>query len=547
MRQRACLAIFAAVLPVPAIAQDAALVIGNENYRNAADIAAADDALDAAGTLETAGFVLRKGADLTAPSMQALLGEHYGDTARPGRSVILLTGHFVHAGPETWLVATGADRPTLASIDAAGLPLSTVLAIAAERPGGALVLLGTEERRIDLGRGLVAGIGPVDIPQGVTLIEGDAAEVAAFAGDLAGLRGRTMAELVADAGDLRARGYIGALAPFLPAPDGAAAPAPAAPAAGDGEQAFWSATEAIGTRAAFDAYLDRFPDGAHAAAAKAAIARLDDPAAQAAAAEAALNLTRDQRRDVQRNLSILDIDPRGIDGVFGPGSRRAIATWQTRAGYEGTGFLTARQIAALADAAETRAAELEAEAAARKAEQDRQDRVYWDQTGAAGDEAGLRTYLKRYPDGLFAELAQERLAVFEAERRTEAEATDRLAWDTAQKYDTVRVYQNYLEAHPDGAFVEEARRRIAELSETPQQADARQKAEAAEAALNLNPVMRSLIEQRLAALGLKPGATDGSFDDDTRRAIRRYQQARGLPVTGYLNQQTVARILVDSL
>lgn len=539
----------AALLAGPVAAQDAALVIGNENYRNAADISAADDALDAADALETAGFVLRKGADLTAPEMQALLGEHYGDTVRPGRSVILLTGHFVHAGPETWLVATGADRPTLGSIDASGLPLATVLAIAAERPGGALVLLGTEERRIDLGRGLTAGIGPVDVPQGVTLIAGDAAEVAAFAGDLAGMRGKSIADLVTTVGDLRASGYIGALAPFLPLPEGAspATAAPAAPAAGDGEQAFWLATRAIGTRAAFDTYLDRFPDGAHAAAAKAAIARLDDPAAQAEAAEAALRLTRDQRRDVQRNLSILDIDPKGIDGVFGPGSRKAIATWQSRAGYEGTGFLTARQIAALADEAERRAAELEAEAAARKAVEDRQDRQYWDQTGAAGDEAGLRAYLKRYPDGLFAELAQERLAVFDGAKRKEAAAADRAAWDRAAAADTAAAYRDYLAAYPQGAFAEQAKQKVAAMSETPAEADARQRAEAAEQALNLNPVMRSLIEQRLAALGLKPGAADGSFDDDTRRAIRRYQQARGLPVTGYLNQQTVARILVDSL
>lgn len=549
MRQRACLAILAAVISAPAIAQDAALVIGNENYRNADDIAAADDALDAADALETAGFVLRKGADLTAPAMQALLGEHYGDTTRPGRSVILLTGHFVHAGRETWLVATGANRPTLASIDASGLPLSTVLAIAAERPGGALVLLGTEERRIDLGRGLTAGIGPVDVPQGVTLIEGDAADVAAFAGDLVENRGKTIADLAAAAEDLRTSGYLGAFAPFLPLPEGTApAPAaPAAPAAGDGEQAFWSATEAIGTRAAYDAYLGRFPNGAHAAAAKAAIRRLDDPAAQAEAAEAALTLTRDQRREIQRNLSILDIDPKGIDGVFGPGSRKAIATWQSRAGYEGTGFLTARQITVLADEADRRAAELEAEAAARKAEQDRQDRLYWDQTGAAGDEAGLRAYLKRYPDGLFAELAQERLAVFDDAKRKEAAAADRAAWDRAAAADTVPAYREYLAAYPEGAFAEQAKQKVAAMSETPAEADARQKAEAAERALNLNPVMRSLIEQRLAALGLKPGAADGTFDDDTRRAIRRYQQARGLPVTGYLNQQTVARILVDSL
>ena len=52
---------------------------------------------------------------------------------------------------------------------------------------------------------------------------------------------------------------------------------------------------------------------------------------------------------------------------------------------------------------------------------------------------------------------------------------------------------------------------------------------------------------RLEALGLKPGAVDGQFDDRTRRAIRRYQDARQLQVTGYLDQATVVRLLADSL
>ena len=105
----------------PALAQDAALIIGNENYAEAADVSAADDALDAAKPLERAGFVVRKGADLTNNEMQGLLAQHYGDTAQPGRSVILLSGHFAHAGAETWLIGSDADTPDLDGEDSSGV------------------------------------------------------------------------------------------------------------------------------------------------------------------------------------------------------------------------------------------------------------------------------------------------------------------------------------------------------------------------------------------------------------------------------------------
>ena len=40
---------------------------------------------------------------------------------------------------------------------------------------------------------------------------------------------------------------------------------------------------------------------------------------------------------------------------------------------------------------------------------------------------------------------------------------------------------------------------------------------------------------------------DGVFDDDTRRAIRRYQAARNLEQTGYITETFVVRILADSV
>ncbi len=527
----------------PVAAQDAALVIGNENYRSGSDISAASDALDAADMLEGIGFRVRKGADLTVAQMRDLVRAYYGDAASPGRSVILLSGHFAQHGGETWFLGTDADAPGLADADAEGIPLGTVLEMAAERPGAAMVLLGTEDRRLTLGRGLIAGIGAIDAPQGVTVISGDAADIAAFASGILTRPGQSAAALAARAGDLSVTGFLGNAAPFLTEAVAAPNDGGSAVAADQVERDLWETTRTIDTVPGYESYLRRYPAGLFADAARKAIAAQNDPVARAKAVEDALGLSRDQRRQVQRDLSILDIDPRGIDGLFGRGSRSAISAWQQRNKYEGTGYITGEQMAVLAAQSEKRAAELEAEAAKRQIEQERQDRLYWEQTGKAGDEPGLRAYIKRYPDGLFAELAQERLKVFDDQRKAEAAAAERAAWDKALAINTAAGFREYLAAYPNGAFADDAKQILEDMGAS----EADQSAKRTEEALGLNEGLKRLLEQRLAALGLKPGKVDGRFDSDTRRAIRRYQQARGLPVSGYLNQQTVARLLVDSL
>lgn len=546
MLRPSMLAIVAA-LAGPACAQNAALVIGNENYRHGPDIGGGADALDAASALEGAGLVVEKGADLSTEAMRSLLRGYYAQTQRPGRSVILLSGQFVSHGGETWLLGTEANAPGLPDADLAGLPLGTVMEMAAERAGGAIVLLGSEDEEPSLGRGLIAGIGEIAVPQGVTLITGDAGDIAEFAADVLTRPGQSVAEIAAQAGDLRIGGYLGGLTPFLPetatTPQVPTTNGNAALAAEQAERDLWETTRAIDTAKGYDSYLRRYPDGLYADAARKALAAKADPASRAKDAEDALALSRDQRRQIQRDLSILDINPRGIDGLFGAGSRTAIATWQKRNDYPATGFVTGQQMAALAAQAEKRAAELEVEAAKRQAEQERQDRLYWEQTGKAGDEAGLRAYIKRYPDGLFAELAQERLKVFDDQRKEEAAAADRAAWDRALQLNSAAGFQEYLAAYPNGAFADDARKILGDLGASAEDQAARQ----AEDALGLNAGFRRMIEERLAALGLKPGQIDGTFDADTRRAIRRYQTARGIAASGYLNQQTVARLLVDSI
>ena len=66
---------------------------------------------------------------------------------------------------------------------------------------------------------------------------------------------------------------------------------------------------------------------------------------------------------------------------------------------------------------------------------------------------------------------------------------------------------------------------------------AAQDASAVEAGLGLDRATRRLIQQGLRNEGFDPGAPDGLFGPRTREAISRWQQARGVPATGYLDKE----------
>ncbi len=409
-----------------------------------------------------------------------------------------------------------------------------------------MVLLGSEPRSIGTGAGLGRGLGPIDAPQGVSVISGAPDDLADFARDVVLRPGADLAAAVERSRNLRSHGFLSGEVPFLPA--GAVAPQPAGPSVE--ETALWQAVRELNTVGAYNAYLTQYPQGAFAAEARAALAGLSaapvDPLAGAEAAEAALQLSRAARQQIQRDLTLLDHDTRGIDGIFGPGTRGAIRDWQGASGFEVTGFLTGAQIAQLREAAAQRAAELEDEARRQREAEEQADRAFWQAIGQGQDEAGLRRYIERFPRGLYADVARARLEDIEAARRAEAEAEERAAWDAVRQVDTVDAYRRYIDAYPRGLFVETARARIAEL-DSGLSPDAQARAEAAEAALNLAQPMRVLVEQRLAAVGLDPGRQDGVFDRQTRIAIRSYQDGRGIAATGYLDQLTVVRLLAEAI
>ena len=535
--------LFLCFLALPAWAEDRALLIGNETYAEAGRIPGAAAVAGIAPALQAAGFRVLAGQDQTTDDLRGLMSGLLAERLADGRLVILLAGHFAHSGSQTWFLGIEADVPDAATIAAQGVDLTDIMAIAAQTPGGAVVLLGTEDRRVPLGAGLTPGIGILTPPQGVTVVQGDAEVLAEFAAGPLLQTGQSLMAML-DGTGLQADGFLAPLVAFRPA-EGSVAPRPAAL---DGDDTLWQATGLIATVEAYQAYLTRYPAGRHATEAKAAVTQiLGEPQRDARLAEDALALTRGARRAVQEGLAVTGFDPKGIDGVFGAGSRTAIADWQRRFGHAPTSYLTRDQIVQLSGQADRRRAELASAQAAEAAARAAQDRAYWDQTGKAGDEAGLRAYMARYPQGVFAGLAGDRLAVIDAARAAELAAADRAAWDAARADNAVAAYEDYVRAYPQGAFAAQATARIAALNGVVPADDALARAQASELALQLSPAARTLIEGRLSSLGLQSGPVDGRFDAEARAAIRVFQGQRQLGETGFLDEQTMLGLMAGGI
>ena len=86
----------------------------------------------------------------------------------------------------------------------------------------------------------------------------------------------------------------------------------------------------------------------------------------------------------------------------------------------------------------------------------------------------------------------------------------------------------YLETYPDGAYVSEARACL-------------------EQGLGLTRMERVAVQRGLAEVGQEPGPADGLFggpETKTRQAIRAWQAAKGMDVTGYLSREQADILIV---
>ncbi len=293
-----------------------------------------------------------------------------------------------------------------------GFPLDAVYAVAAEYPGRALLVLGQLDIEGDLPDGLSVTLPVQNLPQGVTAAIGPAGDVARFTDQLSEMTGDDVLPLARQAG-LSLHGFVPRQLPLFIGADVASSPMEPDTESEDraaADAVSWQEAVSEDSEAGYETYLAAFPEGQYAAEARQRLSSIrSEPFYREKQAEADLDLPRDARREIQQDLSLLGFDTRGVDGIFGQGTRAAVTAWQDENGFTASGYLNADQIARLDAQAERRAEELEKEDRQRRKEQERQDRTFWSETGAQGDEPGYRAYLNRFPEGLYAEEAQERL------------------------------------------------------------------------------------------------------------------------------------------
>ena len=144
--------------------------------------------------------------------------------------------------------------------------------------------------------------------------------------------------------------------------------------------------------------------------------------------EEGLSLDRAARRQIQQGLAAGGFDPGGADGLFGPRTRAAIRRWQSSRGARSTGYLDGASAEALRSTGEAgpavAAAAPSAPAAVPAAQQSSPasapsaspassaelEGLFWQSIMNSTNPAEFEAYLNRFPNGLFSELAQARLA-----------------------------------------------------------------------------------------------------------------------------------------
>ena len=142
------------------------------------------------------------------------------------------------------------------------------------------------------------------------------------------------------------------------------------------------------------------------------------------------------------------------------------------------------------------------------------------------------------------ESVSDRLTAEQLAARRLAAERELLFWESAKDSRNAADVQAYLDRYPEGVYAALARNRLEALQQ-PDTPTPEATVEAEEGKLELTRADRRLIQLGLLAEGFDPGAPDGLFGRGTRGAVGRWQALRGEDATGYLDVES-AKLLLAS-
>lgn len=146
------------------------------------------------------------------------------------------------------------------------------------------------------------------------------------------------------------------------------------------------------------------------------------------------------------------------------------------------------------------------------------DRIAWANATTANTVDSYHHYVNELPTGFYVSEARDRIA--EAEMHD-----DDAAWAQAATQNTSAAYEAYLQQYPSGRHMQEAKDGETAAEHTEQVAH---------------------VQQGLAMAGYFKGRADGKESTDTSAAIRVYQQAKNMQVTGIIDAALVAALDQDN-
>lgn len=294
------------------MATDTALIVMNQDYRYMPDTPRHSVVDRLVCDLTSNDFNVIFGRNARASGLVNLAKSTRASLEKGDRLIVFLPGQLAHSSSDSYLLGVRSRGPDGFDIGGQGLSLNGVLDLAEGQAGAAIVVVIDAPTDVTAGRGIENGLGDVSVPQGVTFVQGDTGQAVRFLRNVI-----SAGDTIADAADkqnddLNVSGFI----PHLPIGGGATGAGPFEDTLTEAD--YWTVATQIGTQDAYESYLKAYPKGEFIAKAKEAIAFLTDAPRRAAAEEEEnLGLTRQDRRAIQANLTVLGFDTNGVDGIFG--------------------------------------------------------------------------------------------------------------------------------------------------------------------------------------------------------------------------------------